>query len=166
MNQQLTHSEIHRNNIRKEIILIAEELERPANVGGLIRTSESLGVEKIIFISPEITALSNKMKRVSRAAEKHIQVLFKTDVIAILQHYQKQGYRTVALELTSKSIPLPTYKIDSDKLILICGNEKTGVSQEVLQMVQDTINIPVYGTTSSLNVVVATGIALNHLNTM
>ncbi|MXV37996.1 TrmH family RNA methyltransferase [Flavobacteriaceae bacterium Ap0902] len=163
MNNQLNHSEIKREVPKKEIILIAEDLQRPSNYGGLIRTAESLGVKQIIFISKEITELSTKMKRVSRSAEKNIKITFSDDILAILNNQKFNSYQKIALEFTNKSIPVHQFKTDSDKLILVCGNENKGISEDVLNTIQDTIKIPVYGTTSSLNVVVATGIALNHL---
>lgn len=166
MNQQLNHKEINRVEADKEIILIAEGLERPANYGGLIRTAEFFGVKKIIFASNEVRELTSKMKRVSRSAENKIEIAFKNRIEKTIAEYKTLGYKIIALELTDNSIDVNQYKNDNDKIVLICGSENAGVSERVLNLVEDIINIPVVGTTSSLNVVVATGIALNRLSFM
>lgn len=164
MNLQLTHEEIKKTAIDKEIILIAENLQLPANYGGLIRTAEFFGVKRLIFISEENKELSSKMKRVSRSAENNIEIKFSDRVEDIISEYKSQKYKIIALELTSNSIAINNYSSQNDKILLIVGNEKIGVTQQTLDLVDDTVKIPVIGTTSSLNVVVATGIALNHLN--
>lgn len=163
MNLQLPHQEIKRETSKREIVLIAEGLNHPENYGGLIRTAEALGVKQLIFVTEVYQELTTKMKRVSRSAENYINVSFDKSIEDCLEQFNNKDYHYVALEYTNQSIPIQTYRTSKDKIVLICGNENFGISEQVLSMVQDTIKIPVYGTTSSLNVVVATGIALYHL---
>ena len=73
------------------------------------------------------------------------------------------GIKICALELTSTSKPY--YKIDSKDfpICLLIGNEITGVSQELLDLCDYSVEIPQYGIKQSLNVAVAYGVAVFEL---
>ena len=77
---------------------------------------------------------------------------------------QFAGYRIVALEQAPTSISLQQYQPPS-KLVLLLGEEVHGIPAETLSLVDDIIEIPMYGQKESFNVSVATGIALYALTT-
>jgi tRNA G18 (ribose-2'-O)-methylase SpoU len=70
------------------------------------------------------------------------------------------GIKVCALELTSKSFPYYELKNDTFPLCLVIGNEITGVSQEILDMCDFSIEIPQFGIKQSLNVAVAYGVTI------
>ncbi|HMN49889.1 MAG TPA: RNA methyltransferase [Ignavibacteriaceae bacterium] len=74
-----------------------------------------------------------------------------------------KGIKICALELTENSKPYYTLTKNDFPLCLIVGNEITGVSQEVLDLCDYSIEIPQYGIKQSLNVAVAYGIAIFEL---
>ena len=77
---------------------------------------------------------------------------------------QFAGYRIVALEQAPTSVNLSQYQ-PPDKLVLLLGEEVHGIPAETLALVDDIIEIPMYGQKESFNVSVATGIALYALTT-
>lgn len=160
---QLKHTEIENKQHELDIILMAEDLSSPANYGMMIRTAEAFGISKVIFISKENIALTPKMKRSSRSAEKYVQVEFKQDAVSILNRLKSNDYQIVALEKTNNSISINQFKTDSNKMVLIAGNENLGVSEQLLSLSNASVHIDMFGQNSSMNVVVATGIALNGL---
>jgi len=74
-----------------------------------------------------------------------------------------KGIKICALELTENSKPYYSITKNDFPLCLVVGNEITGVSQEVLDLCDYSIEIPQYGIKQSLNVAVAYGIALFEL---
>jgi len=82
------------------------------------------------------------------------------EVILLLK---KKGIKIAALELTNNSFPHYKLKADTFPLALIIGNEITGVSQELLDLCDFSIEIPQYGIKQSLNVAVAYGITVFEL---
>jgi tRNA G18 (ribose-2'-O)-methylase SpoU len=82
---------------------------------------------------------------------------------AVITELKNQGIQIWALELTDKSIPY--YQINSKDfpVCLIIGNEITGVSQELLNLCDKSLEIPQFGIKQSLNVAVAYGIAIFEL---
>lgn len=80
-----------------------------------------------------------------------------------LAELRASGYRLVALEQSPDSISLPEYS-PAHRLVLILGEEVSGVPSELLALADDIIEIPMYGRKESFNVSVAAGIALYQLS--
>ena len=73
------------------------------------------------------------------------------------------GVHVCALELTDKSFPYYDLKKDIFPLCVLIGNEITGVSQDLLELCDFSIEIPQYGIKQSLNVAVAYGVTVFEL---
>ena len=80
----------------------------------------------------------------------------------LIKKLKKENYEMVGLEQDKRAIDYKRYK-PSKKCALIIGNEVEGVSKEVLNQCDKIIEIPMKGKKESLNVSVATGIALFRL---
>ena len=78
----------------------------------------------------------------------------------IITDLKNTGIHICALELTEKSIPYNQVKSCDFPICLIVGNEISGVSQELLDLCDKSIEIPQFGIKQSLNVAVAYGIAI------
>ncbi len=158
---QLQHSEIKNSHHDLDIILIVENVISPSNCGMLIRTAEAFGVKQIFFISEEHTKLSPKMKRSSRSTEKYVDITFvKSSEEALMK---LKNHELIALEYSNNSSDLNSFKANNKNIALIVGNERGGVSDFLLNEAKISIHIPMFGVNSSINVAVATGIALNQL---
>ncbi len=77
-----------------------------------------------------------------------------------IKEIKSKGVKICALELTENSKPYNTITKNDFPICLVVGNEITGVSQEVLDLCDYSIEIPQYGIKQSLNVAVAYGIAI------
>lgn len=112
--------------------------------------------------------------RLPHIREKITQQIHKTALGAealVLFDYQPEldltqfaDYRIVALEQAPTSVSLQQYQ-PPNKLVLLLGEEVHGIPAETLTLVDDIIEIPMYGQKESFNVSVATGIALYALTT-
>ena len=80
--------------------------------------------------------------------------------IEAIKNIKAQGIKICALELTENSKPYNTITKNDFPICLVVGNEITGVSQDVLDLCDYSIEIPQYGIKQSLNVAVAYGIAI------
>jgi tRNA G18 (ribose-2'-O)-methylase SpoU len=76
---------------------------------------------------------------------------------------KSDGYRVVVIEQTDQSIALDQWHDTSEKIALIFGNEVRGVSDEVLEVADEAIEIPQFGTKHSFNISVCAGIVLYQL---
>jgi len=78
----------------------------------------------------------------------------------VIKDLKSKGMKICALELTENSIPYSDLTKKDFPLCLVVGNEITGVSQQILDLCDCSIEIPQYGIKQSLNVAVAYGISI------
>ena len=149
---------------RRTVALFCDGVSLPANIGGILRLADAVGVEEVIFANTETNPDSRKVRQVARSTHQWVRYRLAADGQAALEQLIEAGYQAIALELTDRSIPLSDIRMDPEKkIVLIIGSEKSGVSWEALNIVDMCYYIPVYGRNSSMNVVQATAIALFEL---
>lgn len=152
----------------KQCVLILEDIRSVENTGSIFRTAEGLGVGKIILVGTTPTPIDRfgrKRKdfaKVSLGAEEMVGWSHIKDVKPAIQMLKLQGYKIIALEQDPRANDL-TKEEKANKLCLIVGNEVNGVSRELLDLSDEIVQIEMKGEKESLNVAVATGIALYYL---
>lgn len=77
-----------------------------------------------------------------------------------IHQLKKDGYSILALEQTDQSTPIHEYQVPDNRICLILGNEVTGVDEDLLTEIDTSVEIPQFGMKHSLNVSVASGVAL------
>tara|TARA_R100000935_G_scaffold8302_1_gene17312 strand:- start:29134 stop:29631 length:498 start_codon:yes stop_codon:yes gene_type:complete len=148
---------------KNNIILLCDGLQSPANIGAIFRLCDAFGVAEVTFNSP-IDLSSNRLKRTARTTETLVKHTIVEDLAVTLHEFQQKNYTTVALEISSTSIPLSKFsKSEVSALALVIGNERIGISEKILKKVQHVTHISMFGTNSSMNVAQATAIALYEL---
>ncbi len=100
--------------------------------------------------------------KVSLGAEEIMEWEYVTNknLQSTINNLQKEGFRIIALEQNPNAVKLATSPKPLVPFALIVGNEVDGVSRNILDMVDEIVEIPMQGRKESLNVAVATGIAL------
>jgi len=94
--------------------------------------------------------------------ESPIRYSYNIDTLETLKKIKEQNYQIICLEKCLNSIPIS--KVDFYfPLCLIVGNEEFGLSKEILELADKIVHINIFGYKNSLNVSVATGIALHYI---
>ncbi len=152
-------------NKNKQIILILPDIRSAQNVGAIFRTSDAVGVNKIYLTGYTPQPLDKygrprtDIAKAALGAELSVPWEYKKSLTILVKKLKKDGYKIVALEQSDKSIDYKKLKI-GDKTVLILGNEVDGVNNKILNQCDTVIEIPMLGIKESLNVSVATGVAL------
>ena len=157
---QKTHESIKNSQHSLEIIIIAENIRTPENLGMILRVSEAFGVTRIYFAGTLGVSFTTKAKRASRNTHTLNNYYFIEDGKNLVKELKSEGYPIIALEITEFSQAIKLYKNESQKLCLVIGSEREGISEELLSQVDAAYHIPLYGNNSSINVVNALSIAL------
>jgi tRNA (guanosine-2'-O-)-methyltransferase len=132
----------------------------------VLRSCESFGVQHVHFIenrnhlriSDDVSMGSHKWLNIQR----HNQM--DNNTIATIKHLKSLGYRVVATTPHTNDYTIDVLPIDK-KLALIFGTELEGVSQDVFDMADEFVKIPMYGFTESFNVSVCAALCLYELTT-
>ncbi len=147
-----------------EIIVLCDGVTGPANIGGLFRICDAFGISKLIFFNSEIDLTSTRLRRTARATETKVPHLISENIHETLKQLQSEGYQSIGLEITSNSLPINKMKIsEPNKIVLVIGNERTGISNDLIKTLDALVHIEMFGENSSMNVTQATGIALYEL---
>lgn len=165
MSEQLSHKE-HGNSIKRfPIVLLTDNLMDDANIGSLFRLADAFNIEKIIFTGTPVNLGSNRLKRTARATVNIVASEFFEEPLEPLQIYIGKGYKPIALEITQDSRPLHEVSFkNKEKILLVVGNERHGISRELLEKIPMKVHINMYGRNSSMNVSQAAGIAFYEIS--
>lgn len=133
------------------------------NIGSLLRISDALGVEELIFCG-ENSQLGKRMKKTSRSTEKYVSYKEESDILQVVTSLKAKRYFIIVLEITDSSISLDDFILNTNQPIaLIIGNENVGVSEDILKLAGEIVHIKMFGENTSMNVVQATSIILYEL---
>ena len=143
----------------KKFYLILDNIRSALNVGSAIRTAESAGVDEIFLcgITPGLN--DQKVLKTSLGAEKSIQITQKDNTLDLINELKNKKIKIYSLELDENAINYNDLNYEFP-MALIVGNEVSGISNEILDKSDKIIEIPMRGKKNSLNVAVATGIAV------
>ena len=171
LNKQLNFQDIRTNpterltNIdlnRTPITLLCDRMTDIKNVGAMFRIADAARLEKLYFYQSTVDFTHKKLTKVARSTNKYVDF----ERINNLEHIDEmmRDYEVIALDKTSESLDYNNLSLhESKKILLIIGSERQGVSPELLQLARQSIHLPMLGVNTSMNVSVATGIAVYHL---
>lgn len=159
----------------RQIVLVVHNVRSCHNVGSLLRTADGLGVSKVYLtgytpypISPGDTRLPHEAARVHKqiqktalGAENSADWQTTPDIFETLAKLKNNGFLIAALEQHKTAVKLPDWQ-PSSKVALIVGRETDGIEEKVLETCDLTVEIPMFGSKESFNVVQAAAMALYH----
>lgn len=154
-----------------EAVLILDNIRSVENTGSIFRTVECLGVKKLYLVGTTPAPIDRfgrarpDLAKVALGAEKLVEWEYGKDIKEQISRLKAQGFKIIALEQHPDSIKLEarTKKLEAEHFALVVGNEVDGVSKEALEMSDVIVEIGMKGEKESLNVSVATGIAIFEL---
>ena len=138
----------------RELVLVCAPLRSNVNLSRIVRTASCSGVTRMIAcgnpkVDPEI----------ARSDQQQLDIEVRRSLSPVLKKLKASSYRLVGLEQTTNSRNIHEFKFDR-RTALVVGNERLGLTDDVLSLLDDTVEIPVYGLPYSFNVATATSMAL------
>lgn len=157
--------------MKREIIVILNNIRSNENVGSIFRTCDAVGVSKIIlcgYAPAPIDRFGRENKRLTKAAlgaEKFVAWQQVESLKSASLKLKKEKFKIIGIEQNKKAIDYRKIKKDKTKNIaLVFGNEVDGLLKEDLKLCDQVAEIHMKGKKESLNVAVAVGIVLFSLS--
>ena len=141
----------------QDIIVVLDDVQDPGNLGTILRTVDSIGLNQIIVSKGTADAFNSKVVRSTMGAIFRIKIIEVENLAQAIKEMRKHHFKLMVTSLQTKN---SIYDIDFYKKIIVIGNEANGVSKNLLDLATQKIKIPMIGKTESLNAAVATGIIL------
>lgn len=143
------------------LVVVLDQIRSMHNVGAAFRTADAFLVEKIILCGITPQPPHREIHKAALGATESVDWEHVPTTKNAVQDLKCAGYTVVGIEQTTKSIKITDYNIQPEKkYAIILGNEVDGISDEVLEDIDDFIEIPQLGTKHSLNVSVCGGIVM------
>jgi len=166
---KLTHDQISQNRSTIEtlhtvkklpVYVILNSIRSSYNVGSIFRTSDGVMIEKLFLCGYTPHPPKKEVLKTALGSQESVEWEYVKDAKEVILFLKEKGIKICGLELTELSIPHFNLNINDFPLALIVGNEISGVSQELLDLCDISIEIPQFGIKQSLNVAVAYGISV------
>ena len=142
---------------RASFLLILDHLQDPGNLGTILRTVDSIGLNQIIVSKGTADAFNSKVVRSTMGAIFRIKIIEVENLAQAIKEMRKHHFKLMVTSLQTKN---SIYDIDFNKKIIVIGNEANGVSKEIQDMADEKAKIPMLGRTESLNASVAAGVVM------
>ena len=126
-------------NWNEDLILILDNLQDPGNLGTILRTADSANLKQIIVSKKCGDIYNPKVVRATMGAIFRVKVLESENLAETIKEIQKHKFTVLATDLKeSKSI----YEESYNKTAVVIGNESNGVEEEILELADRKIKIP------------------------
>ena len=126
-------------NWNEDLILILDNLQDPGNLGTILRTADSANLKQIIVSKKCGDIYNPKVVRATMGAIFRVKVLESENLAETIKEIQKHKFTVLATDLKeSKSI----YEESYNKTAVVIGNEANGVEEEILELADRKIKIP------------------------
>jgi RNA methyltransferase, TrmH family len=137
-----------------DFTLVLDQIQDPGNLGTIIRLADWYGLSKIICSTDTVDCFNPKVIQASMGSIFRIKILY-TDLSTWLNSTELPIYGALLEGENVYQTVLPS------KAILVVGNEGSGISKPVQELITTKITIPRLGAAESLNVSIATSILLS-----
>ena len=160
--RQPTLPEAMRDPDHPSLLVACPDVTDPENLGTIIRLGAAFGVDALLLGRACCDPFSRRVLRVSMGNALFLPIVESESLAELLGQFRRRHrYELVATVLDAAAEPLQT-ATRSRRMILLFGNEATGLRGPYLDLSDRRITIPMHGAVDSLNVAVAAGIFLYH----
>jgi len=141
-------------NRPRELVVACAPMRSNVNISSIARTSSACAIERLV-----LTGNANLISKIARDGISELDIAIHRSLRPVLLRLQNEGYRLVGLEQATHSTSLYSYRFHR-KTALVVGNERTGLTSDVLEVLDEVVEIPVYGLPHSFNVATAASMSL------
>lgn len=146
---------------RQEIYIVLDNVLDTYNIGSIFRLADAIGAKKIYLCRGSETPPNSRIQKASIGTWQWVEWEYFKETTDAIKHLKKTvpSIKIVSVELDKRSIDYA--KADySLPIALVVGHESDGISEEVLSLSDEIVELPQLGINKSLNVMVSLGIVL------
>ena len=142
------------------IVVVLDNIRSMHNIGSIFRTCDAISNCSILLCGICAQPPNKEIHKTALGATKSVKwEYFKTTKAALIM-LKNKNYNIISIEQTKNSVPLNQFYPKSKHIALIFGNEIKGISEDILDLSDQSLEIHQYGVKKSMNVSVVAGIVL------
>jgi len=150
---------LNEGKMKKEVLIVCcFGVQDPGNLGTIIRSADAFGAGGVILSKGTVDLYNPKVIRATMGSLFHLPIVRIEDEKETLLYLKEKNVKIVATEVKAqKDISMVDLK---GPVAILMGNEAAGLSQEVIELADEVVKIPMLGRAESLNVGVSTAVVL------
>ncbi|HUX55679.1 MAG TPA: RNA methyltransferase [Bacteroidales bacterium] len=170
--RKLLNSELERKTIeqfrkskKSPFIIVLDNVRSQSNVGSIFRTADAFVTEAIYLCGITARPPHRDIQKTALGATESVTWKYFPGTRDAIHELKKEGYKIIGIEQTEGSVELQNLQIETgEKYALIFGHEVNGVDQDVINLCDQCVEIPQFGTKHSFNIAISVGIVLWEMN--
>ncbi len=148
------------NNLSGNHLLLLDNIQDPGNLGTIIRSSVAFNIDTIVLSNDTVDLYNDKVIRSTQGLIFHTNII-RRDLVEVIKELKEKEYDILG---TNVHNGVNLSEVKTNKFALLMGNEGQGLKEELQNMCDKNIYIPMNSNCESLNVAVATSIILYEFN--
>lgn len=154
-----------RSSVKTPFLIVLDNVRSQSNVGSVFRTADAFLTEAVYLCGITGTPPSREIQKTALGATESVIWKYYGKTIDAINELHTAGFTVIAVEQAEGSVPLQDFTVENGKkYALVFGNEVNGVDQNVLNICDNCIEIPQFGSKHSFNIAVSAGIVLWELH--
>ncbi|MEM6317789.1 MAG: RNA methyltransferase [Bacteroidota bacterium] len=146
---------------KSPIVVVLDNVRSGLNVGSAFRTADGFALEHIYLCGITAQPPHREILKTAIGATDSMDWTYLEETATAVRQLQAEGYYVVAIEQAEGSTSLPNFQWpEGTKIALVFGNEVRGVSQAAMDLVDECVEVPQFGTKHSFNISVCIGIVV------
>ena len=143
------------------LVVVLDDVRSLYNVGSVFRSCDAFRVKSVYLCGITATPPNAEIHKTALGGEDSVEWKYFEKTEDVIQQLRQEDYFIYSIEQVENSTRLQNLSLDATKTYaVVFGNEVKGVSQNVVDLSNDCLEIPQFGTKHSLNVSVAAGIVI------
>lgn len=145
---------------RVGFVAVGVETNDPGNAGTLIRMADALGAQAVIFAGDTVDPMSPKVVRSSAGSLFHVPVARERDIKGVIGQLRAKGLKIAATTMDGEVSLANVDEFIAEPTAWLFGNEAHGLPEEILELADYRVSIPIHGSAESLNLATAAAMCL------
>ena len=166
--RKLKNSELDRLSIEEfkeskktPLIVILDNIRSLNNIGSVFRTSDAFLIEKIYLCGITAKPPHKDIHKTALGSTETVDWEYVEDTLTLVEKLKTKNIKIISIEQAENATMLNDFTPDEEtRYAIVFGNEVKGVQQEIVNTSDVVIEIPQYGTKSSLNISVSAGVVI------
>lgn len=147
------------------VVVVLDNIRSAMNVGSIFRTMDGLAIARLVLTGITAKPPHKEINKTAIGATDSVDWTYNPSIEEVMQKLKTEGFQLYGIEQTDVSVPLNSFTFPiTQKMAIIFGNEVKGLTEGVLPLLDEAIDIPQYGTKHSFNVAVCAGMVLWELS--
>lgn len=148
---------------RLPIMVVLDRVKQAYNIGAIFRLCDAMLAERLVICGVEVYPRKRRLAQAAQGTQYWTPWAQEKTALEAVRRAKAEGYQIVAVELASNSVR-PEDFAPKFPVCLVLGGEREGVSQEIVNISDAVLAIPMRGMANSINVATSAAIVLYQLS--